>query len=302
MEAPAASFYFPCDDFLLFAIRLESPKRERAFFLHSLTKKIWQRTRSNANQPCALFFYPHRLGIGSFREIFFSARPLLAFYSMFCPNGPADLKQLLACERFEPRVRPFPFQCLDGVEEHAQEHILLIRDYVMRCYENRNLSAILEFYQNFCAHMEILSNGRLTVPETRIFYSHESLLKWMFNTYTDCIHMHRSENVSPYSPAIRAAIAFIEQNYSSDALNTEVIARHASLSVSRLNVLFKQETNRTVNEYVTELRMEHAVWFLQNTTMKIYEIAEKCGYRSSQYFSTVFCSHTGKRPIDYRKN
>ena len=32
--------------------------------------------------------------------------------------------------------------------------------------------------------MEILSNGRLTVPETRIFYSHESLLKWMFNTYT----------------------------------------------------------------------------------------------------------------------
>lgn len=302
MEAPAASFYFPCDDFLLFAIRLESPKRERAFFLHSLTKKIWQRTRSNANQPCALFFYPHRLGIGSFREIFFSARPLLAFYSMFCPNGPADLKQLLACERFEPRVRPFPFQRLDGVEEHAQEHILLIRDYVMRCYENRNLSAILEFYQNFCAHMEILSNGRLTVPETRVFYSHESLLKWMFNTYTDCIHMHRSENVSPYSPAIRAAIAFIEQNYSSDALNTEVIARHASLSVSRLNVLFKQETNRTVNEYVTELRMEHAVWFLQNTTMKIYEIAEKCGYRSSQYFSTVFCSHTGKRPIDYRKN
>ncbi len=301
-DAPAVSFQFSCDEFLLFAVRLESPKKERAFFLHSLTKKIWQRIKSNANQPCTLFFYPHRLGIEEFRAIFVQNRPLLTFFSMFRPEEPADIEGLLAGERYQPQTRPFPFQRLDGVEEHAEEHLLLIKDYLTRCHESRDLAAILEFYQKFCTHMEVLSRGRLSVSEARIFYSLEALLKWIFNTYTDCIHMHRAESISPYSPAIRSAIEYMEQNYSSDSLNTEQIARHASLSVSRLNVLFKQETNRTVNEYLTELRIEHAVWFLQNTSMKIYEIAEQCGYRSSQYFSTVFCSHTGKRPIDYRKS
>jgi len=26
------------------------------------------------------------------------------------------------------------------------------------------------------------------------------------------------------------------------------------------------------------------------------------GYRSSQYFSQIFLQHTGKKPLDYRKN
>lgn len=147
----------------------------------------------------------------------------------------------------------------------------------------------------------MLSHGQLTVSESRYFYSLEALLNWIFKTYTDCVHIHALGNASQYSAPIRAAIAYMEQNYSNDSLNTETISKHASLSVSRLNVLFKQETNRTINEYLTELRMNNAIWFLQNTNMKIYEIAEKCGYRSSQYFSTVFCTHTGKRPIDYRK-
>ena len=100
---------------------------------------------------------------------------------------------------------------------------------------------------------------------------------------------------------MRTAVEYMQENYSNYALTAEMISEAAHLSASRLGVLFKQETNRTINEYLTELRIEQAIYFLKNTNMKIYEISEKCGYKSSQYFSQVFCSHTGKRPIDYRK-
>jgi two-component system response regulator YesN len=36
--------------------------------------------------------------------------------------------------------------------------------------------------------------------------------------------------------------------------------------------------------------------------MKIYEIAEKVGYSSQHYFSSVFKKEMGMSPVDYRKN
>ena len=127
------------------------------------------------------------------------------------------------------------------------------------------------------------------------------MLKWIFNTYEKCLVALRDGKSARYSLPVKNSIDYMEKNYSDYTLNAEMISEHAALSSGRLGVLFKQETQQTINEYLTHLRISHAIWLLTNTNLKIYEISEKCGYRSSQYFSQVFYQHTGRRPIDYRK-
>lgn len=56
------------------------------------------------------------------------------------------------------------------------------------------------------------------------------------------------------------------------------------------------------NEYITGIRIDAAIDLLLHSNYKIYEIADRVGYRSSQYFSQIFLSFTGKKPLDYRKN
>lgn len=293
---------FTYEKFLFFSVRIEASSQERHFFSSSITRQLWQRFSSAFNQPCSLFYYPHAVTMESFRKIFQKALPLMRYFSMFYDTQPLNLETLMETEKYLPLNRSFPFHQLTDSREYLEEQILKIRNYLLLCSQNRDITAIVDFYRGFCTHMETLSCGTFQSSKLRYFYTIESFLKWTFNTYQDCITMKSSDQHSQLSPAVRAAIEYMKDNYANYALTAEMIAESAHLSASRLGVLFKQETSRTINEYLTELRIKQSIYFLKNTNMKIYEISEKCGYRSSQYFSQVFSGHTGKRPIDYRKS
>ena len=91
----------------------------------------------------------------------------------------------------------------------------------------------------------------------------------------------------------------VEQNYSSDA-SLETIASQVYISPCYLSVIFKKETNITFKNYLINTRIEKAKAFLENSDLKIYEIAEKVGYTDTRYFSELFQRVTGKTPSQYR--
>jgi two-component system response regulator YesN len=96
------------------------------------------------------------------------------------------------------------------------------------------------------------------------------------------------------------ALDYIRNNFQTD-LGMEQIAEHVGLSVSYFSLLFKQKTGLTFLDYLTNVRMEYACLFLQNTGLKTYEIAEKVGYTDQRYFSQVFKRKMKKTPSEYRK-
>ena len=93
----------------------------------------------------------------------------------------------------------------------------------------------------------------------------------------------------------------MKESYGNSSLTIEQIAEHAGLSASRFSVLFRQETGQTVNDYLTEIRISQAIFLLENSNCKIYEIAEQVGYKSSQYFGQIFSQKTGYKPLHFRK-
>ncbi|WHY00258.1 response regulator [Neobacillus sp. DY30] len=96
------------------------------------------------------------------------------------------------------------------------------------------------------------------------------------------------------------ALDYIRDNFQTD-LGMEQIAERAGLSVSYFSLLFKQKTGLTFLDYLTNVRMEYACLFLQNTDLKTYEIAEKVGYTDQRYFSQVFKKKMKNTPSEYRK-
>lgn len=103
------------------------------------------------------------------------------------------------------------------------------------------------------------------------------------------------------TPIVLLAKAFIDANYADENLSLKDVAEEVRISPSYLSRLLRQELGVTFNDYVTQIRVKHAVWFLQDPTMKIYEIASRTGYSNQHYFSTAFKRVFGISPIEYRK-
>lgn len=78
-------------------------------------------------------------------------------------------------------------------------------------------------------------------------------------------------------------------------------AEMMNLSVSRFNHLFKEQTGMSPYNYLSGLRVDNAATLLEQTDMKIKDIAQQCGYEDPLYFTQAFKREKGVTPSQYRK-
>jgi two-component system response regulator YesN len=65
--------------------------------------------------------------------------------------------------------------------------------------------------------------------------------------------------------------------------------------------MFKKETDQTLNQYITEYRIEKAKRLLENQGTKISEISSDVGYTDGNYFGKSFKKYVGLTPSEYRE-
>jgi Response regulator containing CheY-like receiver domain and AraC-type DNA-binding domain len=109
------------------------------------------------------------------------------------------------------------------------------------------------------------------------------------------------QNQSKYSKMIREIMDYITCHYGESDLSIAHLADKFHFSQTYLNVLFKQETNVTLKQYLGDYRIKKAKNMLEKDYYKITEIAELCGYANANYFAKVFKEETDLTPIEYRK-
>lgn len=95
------------------------------------------------------------------------------------------------------------------------------------------------------------------------------------------------------------------KEYVEDALHQNITLKEISnvlhYNCSYLGQKFKDHEKMTFNEYLLQQRMEKAKTLLENTDMKVYEIANKVGYSEMDWFYKKFKSYTGRSANQYRK-
>lgn len=102
------------------------------------------------------------------------------------------------------------------------------------------------------------------------------------------------------SKYVKGALDYINQNYGNNNMSVGMVAESIGISADHLSHIFKKETDYTVMQYITMLRMRNACKLLEDCRIKVYEVAEQVGYRDIAYFSSTFKKIVGVSPSEYQ--
>jgi len=115
--------------------------------------------------------------------------------------------------------------------------------------------------------------------------------------------LEKASNEHRYSKSrriIRDVEEIIRKSFHQN-LTIQQLADEVFLSPGHLQTLFKKETGQTINDYITNVRLERAQYLLKQPAMKIYEVANQVGYQDTYYFTKIFKKMVGVNPIEYRE-
>lgn len=125
----------------------------------------------------------------------------------------------------------------------------------------------------------------------------ETLFAEMVRAYCRLVRKHTAQH---YSPLVEKAVLVIDADLSQD-LSLKSIAEHLNISAGYLSSLFRQETGKTITDFVTEKRITHAADLLRGSSLQVQTVAQYCGIPDVNYFSKIFKRYYGATPREYRK-
>lgn len=95
-------------------------------------------------------------------------------------------------------------------------------------------------------------------------------------------------------------IQYLDEHFTEPVKLTE-LSRIANMSPTKLKMLFRQFTGRTITEYLLSKKADYASHLLADTSLSIEELAKKVGFDTVAGFSTSFKKKMGIPPSEYRK-
>jgi AraC-like DNA-binding protein/mannose-6-phosphate isomerase-like protein (cupin superfamily) len=99
---------------------------------------------------------------------------------------------------------------------------------------------------------------------------------------------------------IGKAIDYIQNNFQSN-IYIKQLAELSFMSVRNCQRIFKEATGLSPNDFLLELRIQHASKLLVETDSAIYDVSGQVGIADWFYFSKAFKKKFGVSPLKYRK-
>ena len=134
-------------------------------------------------------------------------------------------------------------------------------------------------------------------------FSHEALLNYIHLLfYLIARNENQTEKTDNGNYLVTEVISYLKENYDKPISLTE-IADNLSVSIEHLSRVFKKETGLAFVKYLNMLRFQKAEELLKNNdNLPITEIAYKCGFNDSNYFSDKFKKYYGISPLKFKKS
>ncbi len=97
------------------------------------------------------------------------------------------------------------------------------------------------------------------------------------------------------------ALRFIRER-ACEGIGVTDILENAPMARRSLETRMKAVIGRTPNEEILRVKLVRARQLLATTDLSLGEVADRCGFRHSEYFSVVFKRESGVTPGDFRKS
>lgn len=98
---------------------------------------------------------------------------------------------------------------------------------------------------------------------------------------------------------ISNVIDYIEANIESN-ITLDSLSEKFHISRNYLSSLFIKNTGMKITTFINNLRVQKSKSLLENTDYSLLHISQLCGFKSQNYFSTVFKKLEGITPLNYR--
>ncbi len=196
-----------------------------------------------------------------------------------------------------PRIRPF-WSFTMAVHESW------VRGCISRCSET--LEVLPTQYRNYGRHDE----SRRVDADDEIF----TLMDFMLGTRDPAYlcrladasmlrfrQLHNDAGAEGRSSFLHAAACRYVLEHFSRPLTREDVARRLNIHPSHLTRIFHEVGGQNFSRFLQETRVECAKSLLANPTLRIADVAERCGFNSVSYFIRTFRKIVGATPRKYRE-
>lgn len=100
---------------------------------------------------------------------------------------------------------------------------------------------------------------------------------------------------------IERAREYLQANFLQD-LSLAQLSRHCCVSPFYLSRLFKTHAGVPPYKYLQEVRLQHAILLLLNTSLPITEVCYSSGFQNPDYFTAAFTKRFGVAPSRYKQS
>jgi len=169
---------------------------------------------------------------------------------------------------------------------------LILKDALKHCFIPNTILHPQKFLDLFCDMFDTLSKG-FTI--NNLLYANMNL--WI--VLMIFVHQKIDKNKKLKNTPVEKIIDFMKKNMAKK-LNIKEMAGIISFSPSHLYKLFKLQTGYSPLDYFIHLKIHCACNYLNDTDLRIKEIAPLVGYEDPYLFTRIFTKIMGQSPQKYR--
>ena len=111
---------------------------------------------------------------------------------------------------------------------------------------------------------------------------------------------HNQKKAKRNTNVIKDALEYVNRNLYNSKLSLKKAATDLYTNESYLSREFKKAYGMSFVEYVSRKRIDASKKLLKETNLKVYEVAEKIGFKDAHYFCICFKKQTGQTIKEYR--
>ena len=172
---------------------------------------------------------------------------------------------------------------ISAVKLYLTDVFLQVKENIMRVYNGGNLT--------FSHNSEIIEY----ISEQNYLYDIIAYISKQFENIMNSIGSSTRESV------LDDVLHYIDHNYHTN-IKLELIASLFGYNSAYLGKIFNKSVGESFNSYVDQVRIKRAIELLMENKMKVYEIAERVGYKNVDYFHKKFKKYVGVSPAEYRNS
>ena len=188
---------------------------------------------------------------------------------------------------------------IESVENFSYMYISFVGLRGNMIFENLNISSSNFIFHNADEVYDVWQKGLLANVNIIDLMS-ESVLLYTFS-YLGNRLLHSKKEVKQYH-SFDLIKKYVDEHFSEHHFSLEDICEDLSYNKKYISSLFKKHMGTGIINYLNTIRIQNACTMMEQGFTSIIDIADRCGYSDSQYFSKVFKSKMGITPTQHIDN